>query len=159
MYKLTDEEIAKLISEPKPLPENYRSSMRLRPKKGHSERDLDVRGINGSEFRIIQRQSGFNLLDFSVILAYRPRESNQLFKLRRYNGRSHEHTNDIENETFYDFHIHQATEGYQELGAKEESFAQRSDKYHSLPEAVEYMFEECSFVVPPETPSAQRTMF
>lgn len=155
MIRLSDAEIAKLIGEPKPLPGNYRSLMRLRAKRGHRERDLDVTGSNGHEFRIIQRQSEFNMLDFSVILAYRPREINELFLLRRYNGRSHEHTNSIEVETFYSFHIHQATERYQDLGAKEASYAKPATEYSSIEEAVERMFAECGFVVPPEIPSAQ----
>ncbi len=155
MIRLSDAEIAKLIDEPKPLPRNYRSLMRLRPKKGHRERDLDVTGSNGQEFRIIQRQSEFNVLDFSVILAYRPSQTNELFILRRYNGRSHEHTNSLEAETFYTFHIHQATERYQDMGAKEATYARASTEYSSLEEAVERMFAECGFIVPPETPSAQ----
>jgi len=159
MFLLKDSEIAKLINEPKPLPGNYLSLMKLRPKRGHSERDFDFQGVNGSEFRIIQRQSEFNVLDFTVILAYRPRESNTWFRLRRYNGRSHEHTNSIEEEKFYDFHIHRATERYQDLGAKEETYAQPSDKYNSLQEAIEFMFEECKFITPPEIPSAQGKMF
>lgn len=155
MFLITDTEIAKLIIEPKPLPENYRSRLRLRNKRGHRERDLDVRGSNGNEFRIILRQSEHNVFDFSVILAYSSRESNQLFILRRYNGRSHEHTNSLEEETFYDFHIHQATERYQELGSKEATYAQPSNNYNSIQEAIDCMFTECKFIIPPEAPSAQ----
>jgi len=158
MIRLSDEEIDRLIGEPKSLPGNYRSLMRLKAKKGHRERDLDVTGSNGHEFQIIQRQSESNVLDFSIILAYRPRETNELFLLRRYNGRSHEHTNSIEAQTFYDFHIHQATERYQDLGAKEASYAKPSTEYASIEEAVERMFEECGFIVPPEIPSPQRRL-
>jgi len=158
MFRVADVEIAILLIEPKPLPQNYRSLMRLRAKKGHRERDLDIRGSNGNEFRIILRQSEFNMLDFSAILAYRPQESNQLFILRRYNGRSHEHTNSIEQETFYNFHIHQATERYQELGAKEATYAQPSNNYNSLQEAIDCMFEECKFITPPEISTAQQRM-
>lgn len=153
--RLSDSEIATLISEPKPLPENYKSLMRLRPKKGHRERDLDLAGNNGHDFRIIQRQSEFNALDFSVILVYRPLGTNELFFLRRYNGRSHEHTNSIEGETFYSFHIHQATERYQDLGAKEAAYASPTTEYGTIDEAVEKMFAECSFLVPQVPPSAQ----
>ena len=64
------------------------------------------------------RQSTVNALDSPLILAVRVPQSNQVFRLRRYNGRSHEHTNHIEGGSFYDFHIHLATERYQELGAE-----------------------------------------
>ena len=52
-------------------------------------------------------------------------QSNRVFRLRRYNGKSHEHTNPIEKEIFYDFHIHTATERYQVLeNKKEDTYAE-----------------------------------
>ena len=67
------------------------------------------------------RQNKINRLDFSVILAVRVPQSNLLFRLRRYNGKSHEHTNHIEGDTFYDYHIHMATERYQEIGTRKDA--------------------------------------
>jgi hypothetical protein len=153
--RLSDQEIAKLVKEPKILPKNYKSLMQLKIKKGHRERDLDIKGANGNDFRIIQRQSESNILDFSVILAYRPRLTNELFLLRRYNGRSHEHTNSIEEYTFYSFHIHQATERYQDLWAKEASYAEPTTQYSSLDEAINCMFSDCGFIIPPDAPANQ----
>ncbi|MGA7460453.1 MAG: hypothetical protein WBW69_09515, partial [Candidatus Korobacteraceae bacterium] len=111
--QLTDSQIAALLAEPKALPDNYSEKLQLRSKRGHRERELEVAGEQGSEFRLILRQSNFNQLDFSVILAYRPAKSTQVFRLCRYNGKSHQHTNKLEKQTFYDFHIHRATERYQ----------------------------------------------
>jgi len=158
MIRLSDTEITNLIAEVKPLPENYKSVIRLKHKKGHSERDFDVLGVDGHDFRVILRQSHANILDFSAILAYRPIRSSELFILRRYNGRSHEHTNSIEGNTFYGFHIHQATERYQELGSQPESYAEPSDNYDSIDKAIERMFTECSFIIPPQIPSNQGTL-
>jgi hypothetical protein len=110
--RFSDHEIAEMIREPKTLPKNYLSRIQLREKRGHKERELDVTGDNGRQYRLILRQSNVNPLDFSVILAVIPPDSNQLFRLRRFNGKSHEHTNPIEGETFYDFHVHSATERY-----------------------------------------------
>jgi hypothetical protein len=110
--KYSDAEIQALLAEKKPLPEDFRSKIRLREKRGHKEQELDIEGVNGNQFRLILRQSSFNGLDFSVILAYCPTGSNQVFRLRRYNGKSHEHTNIIESEKFFDYHIHTATERY-----------------------------------------------
>jgi hypothetical protein len=132
----TDQEIAGLIQETKPLPSDYQSKIQTRPKRGHKERELDVTGLSGSEFRLVLRQSLFNPLDFSVILIYRPPNSNQLFRLRRYNGKSHEHTNSIEGDIFYDFHIHQATQRYQEIGAREDTFAEPTDQFADFQEAL-----------------------
>jgi hypothetical protein len=86
-------------------------------------------------------------LDFSVILAYYMPTTNRLFRLRRYNGRHGEHTNRIESQTFNAFHIHVATERYQDLGAKEESFAQVTDRYATVTDAMACMVSDCGFRV------------
>lgn len=118
----TDQEIAGLIQETKPLTSDYQAKIQTRPKRGHKERELDLKGSSGSEFRLVLHQSLFNPVDFSVILIYRPSNSNQLFRLRRYNGKNHEHTNPFEGAIFYDFHIHQATQRYQERRARYNDF-------------------------------------
>ena len=41
---LTDQGIADLLAEPKPLPYDYRSKVQTRPKRGHRERELDIDG-------------------------------------------------------------------------------------------------------------------
>jgi hypothetical protein len=115
---------------------------------GHKERELDIKGADGEDYRLILRQSIFNPLDFSIILTYRPPKSNQLFRLQRYNGKSHEHTNPIEGETFYDFHIHQATEKYQEIGAREDTFAKPTDRFADFQQAIACMFKDCGFEMP-----------
>jgi len=147
---LTDREIQDLVQEPKRVPADIRRRMVPRAKRGHSEVDIDVRGDLGSEFRIIVRRSKFNVLDFSCILGYRVLASNQVLRLRRYNGKSHEHTNPIEGETFYDFHIHLATERYQRTGNREDTYAQVSDRFSSFEEAVKCLFEDCHVVFPDE---------
>ena len=146
--QLTDSEIADLLAERKPLPSGFRTKLVTRPKRGHTERELDVPGADGSDFRLILRQSLVNALDFSVILGYRVPSSNQLFRLRRYNGRSHEHTNVIEGDTFYEFHVHTATERYQDEGLREDAFAVPTDRYSDFEAAQQCMFDDCEFVLP-----------
>ena len=85
---LSDSEISALIAETKQLEPGYLSRLQLRPKQGHKERELDITGESGSEFRLILRQNLLNVLDFSVILGYSPKSSSQLFRLRRYNGKA-----------------------------------------------------------------------
>lgn len=153
--QLSDTEIAALIAEPKPLPDDYLDRVRTKPKLGHKERELDVSGSNGSEFRLILRESVVNSLAFSAILAYRAPNSSQWFRLRRYNGKNHEHTNVLENETFYDFHIHQATERYQlESGGREDSFAQRTDRFADFPGALSCLLADCNFIIPQQAQTA-----
>ena len=113
---LTDTEIAAFIAEAKLLPDDYQQRVQTRQKRGHRERELAIAGANGSEFRLILRQSSFNPLDFSVILAWLPPQSTSPFRLCRYNGKSHEHTNQLESQKFYEFHVHRATERYQQSG-------------------------------------------
>ena len=150
--QLTDAEIQFLVGEPKPLQHDYRTRIKTRPKRGHSESELDLTGTSGSEFRLIIRQSEINPLDFSIILAHRVPNSNQLFRLRRYNGKHGEHTNTLEGQTFYDFHIHEATERYQDSGLREDAFAQATDRYVDLASAVECLISDCAFQAPPDQP-------
>jgi hypothetical protein len=147
--RFTDAEIDRLLAERKPLATDFRRRLQLRPKHGHDEREVEVKGEDGSEFLVILRRSTFNALDFSVILGVRPPASNEVFRLRRYNGKSHEHTNKIENRRrFYAFHVHQATERYQELGMQEDAFAEPTDRYSDLDSALQCMLRECGFVQP-----------
>lgn len=155
--RLSEAEISRLLAERKPLPPDYRERIQTKPKHGHKERELDVIGTDGSEFRLIFRQSEFNPLDFSVILAYRPPKTNQLFRLRRYNGKSHEHTNTLDGQTFYDFHVHKATERYQdESGLREDSYAEPTKSFAAFHGAIRAMLGDCGFNVPPNT---QGTLF
>ena len=130
--RYTDSEIAEMISEPKTLPIDLSVIPRLNPKRGHKEKQYEVLGTNGNKYRLILRQSDANPFDFSIILVLIPDVSNQLFTIRRYNGKHGEHTNSIERETFYDFHIHTATERYQELGMDEETFEMLLKDVNSL---------------------------
>lgn len=146
----SDQEITALLQERKPLPADWRNRVQLRPKRGHDERDLDLTGDAGSEFLLILRQNKINPLDFSIILAVRVPQSNLLFRLRRYNGMSHEHTNHIEGKAFYDFHIHMATERYQEIGTREDAFAEPTDRYGDFQAALKCLIQDANLDVPPE---------
>lgn len=148
LTQIGDQLIEKLIAERKPLPANYHQRLRLKPKRGHTESQLDVTGSDENRFRVILRKSAHNSIDFSVILAYLVPNSNRVFRLRRYNGRSHEHTNIIEGGSFFDFHIHKATERYQNMGKPEDAFAEQSDMFGDLNGALEVMFKQCNFDLP-----------
>jgi len=153
---LSDQEIELLIREHKPLPDDYLAKIQVRPKRGHRERELDLKGDDGDDFRIILRQSTINPLDFSVILAFRPPQSNVLFRLVRYNGKSHEHTNTIEKISFYDYHRHKATERYQQLGAREDTYAEATGRFANIQQAVSCLINDCGFEIPLGT---QRSLF
>ena len=145
---LADHEINALIQETKPLPEDWRRRFSLKPKHGHRERELNITGAHGSRFSIILRESIPNPLGFSVILAYFPTTENRVFRLRRYNGKDHAHTNTLERQTFYDFHIHLATERYQNSGLREDAFAVPTDRFADFDGALRCMMEDCAFALP-----------
>lgn len=142
---LTEEQIAALLAERKVLPHDYLARIQAKPKRGHKERELEIKGDVGNDFRLVVRQSLYNPLDFSAILMFCPRETNQTFRLRRHNGRSHEHTNALEGDTFYDFHIHKATERYQDSGLREDSYAEPTDHFADLGTALECLLADCGF--------------
>ena len=145
-----DQEVESLVQERKPLPADWHSRIRLKSKRGHQEQQLDLTGEAGSQFRLILRQNKINLLDFSIILAVRVPQSNQIFRLRRYNGRSHQHTNHIEDVTFYDFHIHVTTEQYQEIGTREDAYAEPTERYGDFQGALGCLIEDANLAVPPD---------
>lgn len=146
--RYSDREIMAFLEEKKPLPKDFRSKLHPRPKRMHSEQRLEIQGEGGNHYRLIIRQSRLNPFDFSIILALCPPNSNQVFRLRRYNGKSHEHTNTIEGDRFYAYHVHTATERYQELGAREDAYAEPSDRFSDFNAALNCMLSDCGFDVP-----------
>ena len=140
----SDQEIAELIQERKILPNNWREQI-------YKEGTLDVNGDKGNTFRIIVRQQKLIPLDFSVILAVLIPLSDRVFRLRRYNGWTNPHTNRIEREDVDGFHIHFATERYQLRGQKEDAYAEETDRYGNLNEAVQCLIEDANFEEPPQT--------
>ena len=133
------------------MPPNYSGRLKLSPKAGHEERALDLPEPDTGVFRIILRKCLLNQLDFSVILGFIPPGESQPILLRRYNGRSHQHTNKLEREaTFYDFHIHTATERYQVHPAfKAEHYAEVTDRYVDFQGAFRCLSQDCGLVFPP----------
>ena len=145
---LNDDEINALILEEKRIDAQLLDLSSMRQKKGHREKDVFIPRPDGSRFKIILRQNSNDPLDFSAILAFIPGGSNQDFKLRRYNGKRHQHNNRLHENKFYDFHIHAATEEYQRAGMKEEMFAEPTQRYSSLAEAINCLIEDCHVILP-----------
>jgi hypothetical protein len=55
-------------------------------------------------------------------------------------------TNRIEGVRFYDFHIHQATERYQDSGFDEDAFAEVTSRYQNVSGALRCMLDDCGFM-------------
>jgi len=141
MIRYTDDDIEKLILEPK-RPLSGKLKLRLKSKGAHDEQDIELMGEKGNRFRLMLRQSKVNHLDFSAILAYCPAETSKDFRLTRYNGK-HQHSNRIEGTSLFDYHIHIATERYQEVGAKEETYAEPTARYSDFGSALKCLLVDC----------------
>lgn len=165
MRTLRDPEIADLIREAKPLPDNWQNQFATKPKKGyqHEERAIQVSGEAGHIFRVILRQNRLNDFDFSIILLFQDKDGRQ-YRLVRYNGKhSSQHTNKWEkSEGRPDyrfgpaFHIHRATERYQEAGLPIDGFAEVTTDYHDFNSALQRFLRDCNFR---EKPSPQLRLF
>jgi len=157
--QLSDKDIDGLIAVPKYLPGDYRSRLRTRSRTysdKHEEGQLEIQVQDTGTFRVIIRKNRINPLDFSAILGYIPLERLRLFRLRRYNG-IHKHTNKIERNSFRAFHIHYATQRYQESGWDIDAYAELTDKYTTIDGAWELLLDECNFIRP-ETEKIQPKM-
>jgi len=146
---LGDEAIEALIRLRKPIPDGLHPFTKRtvsRNRSIHIEFDVDC--VTGDRFVVMIRQSEINPLGFSCILGYRLPGFTTIFRLRRYNG-IHTHSNTIEKTPeFRNFHRHTATKRYQELGAKEDHFAELDDRFHNLDEAIKCLLDDCGFQKP-----------
>lgn len=151
MLILTDAAISDLIVERKPRPDGlFPAVTRWTERNGHWRRDYEITcEATANIFVVKLRKNQINPFDFSVVLGYQLPSVNTVFILRRYNGKSHPHSNHLdENITFRTFHIHTATERYQQFGSNEEHFAEITTRYADLDSAIECMLSDCGFRVP-----------
>jgi hypothetical protein len=154
MVEFTDQQIEDLLLEAKPLPDDYKELLigsKMKKVDAHKRGEITITGEAGNKFSIKVRQNALNLLDFSVILCYEYKEKTGNFILRRYNGKSHWHTNHLEKARFRDFHIHTATERYQVAGYRVEEFAEVTSRYSDLAGALVCLIQDCNFIEPPNT--------
>jgi len=154
MRILSDLEIADLIAEQKIVPKNWFSRLDIRDKAHfqHKEKEIDIVGSAGNLFRVIIRQNKLNILDFSIILTLREKDSNIEYNLLRFNGKHPSlHTNKWEKEHRQPnhkfgpaFHIHKATQRYQEKGYKIDGYAETTTRYSDFHSAIEQFLLECN---------------
>lgn len=148
----TDDQIAALIAERKVVTQHQLRLMQSRFYYGYGDSKdvrIRVRGSAGSDFRVILRQDQANPLNFSVVLAVQPVQGGRLFRLRRYDGK-HWHANRLEStrrnkDRFFDFHIHTATERYQENDLRPDGYAEVTDRYHNIYGAIDCLVADAEF--------------
>lgn len=145
--RFSDEDIGRMITERKAFASTLRFPLELRDRGGHRERDYSLLGTDGGRYRLVLRQNSRSALDFSAILAYEVPGTNVVFRVRRYNGK-HGHSNRIERVDFFGFHIHKATERYQDLGTREDAYGEQSDRFTDLESAVRCLLKDCNVDMP-----------
>jgi hypothetical protein len=145
---LTDERIHELLVEPKRIPAGLGAMYKaMSAHNGYYRKDLDVQSDSDNRFVIKIRQTCAYPMNFSVILGYMLPSSYTVFRLRRYNGKSHFHSNTLEKQPeFYDYHIHEATERYQQArGYNPDHFAEPTKRYGDLQGAIDCLVNDCGF--------------
>lgn len=157
MRILKDSEIEALLEEQKILPQSWQNQFQVKDKSNfqHQERSVEIKRALGNSFRVILRKNKINIFDFSIILTFLDKDGKE-YRLIRYNGKHpSEHTNKWEKERGQDdakfppsFHIHKATERYQEAGYPIDGYAEVFTGYHDFPSALHCFFEENNFIKP-----------
>lgn len=138
-----NQEIESLIKAPKYLEEDPSS---LNWSLGnHIRANTTATDDEGNLYHIIFRLNQADPNNFTVILAVENPDTGKLFHLRRYNGPGmQDHTNTIENESFYGFHIHEATVRYQKAGKDAEHYAVQTDRFNDMESAFACMVDDCA---------------
>jgi hypothetical protein len=142
---LSDNQIAELLDEKKPVPKSWRS--KLLPKKKnnafHKERELKIKTESGNRFILFVRENLGLANDFTVGIRF-VSATGVNYCLRRYNGNSHKHTNHLErmngevNQSFAgEFHIHYATERYLKCRKRIDGYAEPTNQFSSLQTALD----------------------
>lgn len=141
MVILTDNDIDNLIRGDKFLQASVLNNSKWKIVGAHRKKEVPVSDMQGNDsFAVFWRQTTYDALDFTVGLSYKVPDSTQRINLIRCNGKSHTHTNKLEgNKLEVTFHIHRATEKYQNMGFKAEDHAETTDKYSTMDEAFKYL--------------------
>jgi hypothetical protein len=144
---LSDEEIEELVLEPKLMPDGL-CTPKMAVRNSHRHKSYEIPCDSGHLFVVKIRESCVNPMNFSVILGNMLPGVYTVFRLKRYNGKSHFHSNPLENEKFYDFHVHQATARYQRPGFNEDHYAVPTQRFCNLQTALGCLVDECGFPPP-----------
>ena len=138
---ITDKKINQLVTVSKKV---TNPNARKADKAGHYQYNYTVRSDDGYEFQLYVRQNQLMDDDFSCGLSWLM-PSGEILTLRRYNGPSHCHKNNIEDEKLcYNTHVHKATEKYIQANKKPDGFAELNKEYKTLKGALHCLVRDCN---------------
>ncbi|MBU3677576.1 MAG: hypothetical protein FGM54_10435 [Chitinophagaceae bacterium] len=144
LERITDEFISTLLSCPKRI---SNPQTRAKQKEGHEQLNYLTKAIDdsGFEFVIYTRQNLRKGMedDFSCGIRW-VAPSGETLTLKRYNGPSHKHANQLEKEVLpYACHIHTASEKYLNANKKAEGYAEITERYTTLQGALRCLLHDC----------------
>ena len=137
--RYTQDEIDSLIGCAKTITEPPKREMKL--DRGHFRNDMRLRSGDGAlEFRVFMRRSEDLPENFSIGLAFLPRDGTGEILLLRCNG-PHGGFNDTfdPDDPHWDFHVHRATAEMIEAGQRPEKSAVVNRDFASYEEALQYI--------------------
>ncbi|MFM8514110.1 MAG: hypothetical protein ACKOBI_10310 [Bacteroidota bacterium] len=116
--------------------------------QGQHQISLQLLGLDtkGSSFVVYLRQNLRKGMSFDFSCGIRLETNGQYpIHLRRYNGPSHNHYNQIEKKRIgYQCHIHMATSKYINAGLKPEGYAESTQRFNSLRSAFSCLILDCN---------------
>ncbi len=132
------EELEELTACPKTVSEAPRQEMKL--DQGHWRNDMRVKSIEGDrEFRVFLRRSEDFPENFSIGLAFLPKDGTGEVVLLRCNGPHGGYNDALDPERpHWDFHVHKATAQMIEAGLRPEKLAEVNRQFGSFEEALHY---------------------
>ena len=138
---VTDDQIDQLLSVQK---EIQNPGAQETNKGSHVQRNFEVESEDGKKFSLYTRQNNRVPDDFSCgLLLYM--SNGESLTLVRYNGSSHPHPNKLEGtSTNFKCHIHKATERYIQAQRRPEGYAEATDKYRTLSQALRCIVTDCN---------------
>lgn len=134
---LTDSEAELIVNCPKEIDCDIRSILvidKMRLDNGQYRRNIELHNPS-FRLRMTIRQLAEDPLDFSIILFYES-DKRHTYIIRRYNGDHGIHHNRLSGEDIRGPHIHKITEQYQLSGYREDGYADATDRYKTINQAV-----------------------
>lgn len=134
----TDSQINQWMQVRKVLPPNWYATI-------WRQKTLYVWGDDNNRYRIIINDDFSYSLSFSVILLVYHVDTNEKTRLRRYDFHDTEHTNRLEGNSVYGYHIHKATERYQRNGYRIDDYAESTNRFSNIPGAIKCLIQDANF--------------
>jgi hypothetical protein len=144
MVFLSDAQIGQLLSIAKVV---KTTNPKAKIQKKSERLNYPVEALEGgSLFELYTRQNQIDPDAYSCGLTYYPGSGDKGLTLVRYNGSNHIHYNPLEGEDriVNKCHIHKATQRYMEAGDKCDKYAETTDRYSTMSEALACLLADCN---------------